>query len=646
MSTALPVDGWSLSRAGLAWVTARDGTIEAHDGGGIYARDRRLVEGLRLLVDGYRPRLLGRTRTGVGSDRLVYGHWGDGPDPVAIILRDRRLGADVEDRLEIRAFRSDLDLDVRLELDAGGGPVYDLHAREHRAATAELVRGSLRTDGFAVEGDLAVRARVKVRPGAVAVCSWALALGHPHPGLHSTPTISTDDPILERALRSALWDLDSLTVIDPSTGTPFLAAGAPHFLAAFGRDALVSSALAMLAAPERALDTLAVLANAQGAGHDPSTLEEPGRILHELRIGEMGVFGLSPGAAYYGSVDATPLFVVLLAECLAWGVDRSGIGDLLPAARRAVEWCRSHVDRFGFVQSIPHDGGIGNQGWKDSGDSMVRPDGTVIEEATSLAEVQGYVHAALTGLAELEAHVAGDETAAAALRREADDLAERFRRRFAVGPPTLLAMALDEAGRPLDVRGSNVAHLLATGIVDDRTAAALARRLVEPAELSGWGLRTLAETEAAYNPLGYHRGSVWPHDTAVFLRGLNLRGLEHELGLVAGGLIDLTDELDGELPELLGGFARDDISSPVTYPASARPQAWAASVPIQIVTALLGLRPRLHEGCVHMRPRLGGRRSIAVEDLRLGERRLRIEATGRTAVVEGDLDGLEVVIEG
>ena len=242
---------------------------------------------------------------------------------------------------------------------------------------------------------------------------------------------------------------------------PFVAAGAPHFLAVFGRDALLVSLLTMLSSETAPLDTLEVLAAHQGSRHDPVTLEEPGRILHELRIGEMGVFGIEAGAPYYGSVDATPLFVVVLAECLRWGHDPDRVAALLPAARAAVEWCRRHVDRRGFVHSVPHDRGIRNQGWKDSDVAIVRPDGSAVDGTTSLVEVQGYVHEALLGLAELE-ELLGDPSVAPRLRSEAAAHRDRFERHFVVGGRSVVVLALDESGEQLDVRASNVGHLLAT----------------------------------------------------------------------------------------------------------------------------------------------------------------------------------------
>ncbi|MDH4280579.1 MAG: amylo-alpha-1,6-glucosidase, partial [Acidimicrobiia bacterium] len=453
--------------------------------------------------------------------------------------------------------------------------------------------------------------------------------------------VTSDDNDLNRSLQGAFWDLEALTVSDPTTGRPFIAAGAPHFLAVFGRDALVVSLLSLLRGTEPALSVLDVLAAHQGTVDDPRTVESPGRILHELRIGEMGVFGLEPGEPYFGSVDATPLFVVLLAECLRWGAEADRLGPLIPAARACLDWCRQHVDELGFVRSIPHPTGIGNQGWKDSGDSMVTADGATLEEQTSLAEVQGYVHEALIGMAELEEHL-GDASQASSLLDEAEQLRLRFLQHFAVDEPVHVAPWLDATGSPVSVRASNVGHLLAGTLLDDDLAGRLCDRLLDPAEFSGWGIRTLAATEHAYNPLGYHLGTVWPHDTALAMRGMARRGRGTDAQRLSRALLELSRAEGDQLPELLGGFDRHDIPTPVPYPASARPQAWAAAVPIQVTAVRLGIEPSMHRGRLRFRPLLGDDEWIDVRGLVLGSRRLNIFARGTEVEVTGDVHGLQI----
>jgi len=642
MPEPLPDHGWSMTSAGVAVVTNSDGTIGSR-GSGIYSRDRRIVARMQLLVEGAAPPQLGGVRVGPSVDRLTYGYWTDAPDPQAVIVRERSVSRGYCERLTVLCFRRAIDFVVEIEMEAGNATIYHLDEEVRSNEDAVFVESMLWTDDCSANG-MTITKHVSVRPGEQLTFAWGLDIGADQPDIEPITSIRTSDRRLQVAVNNAAWDLEALTVADPRTRRSFIAAGAPHFLAIFGRDALVTSMLTLLAGTDRALDTLDVLAAYQGKSHNSRTLEAPGRILHELRIGDMGVFNLEPGVAYYGSVDATPLFVSLLAECLRWGAPDTRLEALMPAARSAMQWCREHVDQFGFVQSVPHEAGIGNQGWKDSADSVVRPDGTVVREATTLVEVQGYVHQALCGLADLEDAV-GEPRRSAALREEADSFAQTFRRHFEIGGNVHVALALDAAGHPIAVRASNVGHLMATDLIDTHMAKLLADRLFSPEEFSGWGIRTLSADETAFNPLGYHVGSVWPHDNAVLLRGLTHRALRAQTVILSRALIDLASAETHGLPELLGGFDRAEFPDPVPYPASARPQAWAAAVPFQIVTSLLGLRPALHRNELRLRPLLETNESIIVDGLRLGERTIRIEATGSKAVVSGDTAGLHIVSE-
>ncbi|MFV1989245.1 MAG: glycogen debranching N-terminal domain-containing protein [Acidimicrobiales bacterium] len=645
MPAPLPENGLSLTRGGIAAVSDSAGYIDGAGATGIYVRDRRLIAGLEFLVNGVRPTVLTRVRTGPAEDRIVYGYWGEEPDPAVVIVRDRDLNGGYNERLEFRCFRSPIDIEVRVLLAVGGGSVYRLDECGDQEQLSAYLRRRITINGFSLASEtLSMDAHVRLSPGDAAVLEWGIDLEIAQPDRDICADVRSSDPLVQRGFDHACWDLTALGIIDERTGLPFLAAGSPHFLAVFGRDSIIASMLTMFTGTGHALDNLRVLAAYQGTRNNPETVEQPGRILHELRVGEMGVFGLEPGVAYYGSVDSTPLFVVLLAECLAWGGDIVAIRELLPAARNAMGWCRSHVDSLGFLCSVPDPGGIGNQGWKDSGDSIVNPDGTIITEATSLVEVQGYVHAALTGLAELEEQV-GDPDLAPGLRDEANDFRRLFLEHFEVEAPVHLALALDSSGEPVRVRASNVGHLLSTQIIDDDLAKLLVQRLLSKEEFSGWGLRTLAKTEVAYNPLGYHVGSVWPHDTAIFLRGLIARGFDVDAKMVAEALLDLAECHDG-LPELLGGFDRVTFPSPVPYPSSARPQAWAAAVPVQIICALLGIRPVMYRNELRVRPLLRPDQSLIVENLRLGDRVLTISAHGRDVEVTGDVEGLSIIHEG
>ena len=641
MPARFPDQGLCLTAGGLALVTDGNGEINDRGAGGLYQRDLRIVSQMHFLVAGQAPLKLSRSRTGASTDRLIYGYWSEAADPAAVIVRERTLDTGYEERVTVQCFRKPVRVRIEVHLVPDNSPVY--HLDQARAGNGSVAESTLWAEGASVSGT-AVSAEVGVAPGQSAEFSWGLDLRALPVRSRPATQIQSTSHRTQRALDNAAWDLEALTVTEPASGRCFVAAGAPHFLAVFGRDSLCASLLAMVADPLRAMDTLELLARHQGREHDPATLESPGAILHELRIGEMGVFGLEPGVAYYGSIDATPLFVLTLAESLRWGAPLVRVRELLPAARAAVEWCRRHVDGFGFLQSVPHDRGLGNQSWKDSGDAVVRPDGSVATGRYSPVEVQGYVYEALVGLAELES-VAGSMARAAELRTEATEFAGRFAHHFVLEDhPALVASALDASGKPIPVRASNVGHLLATRLIDNDLAARLADRLMSPEEFSGWGVRTLAASEVAYNPLGYHVGSVWPHDNAMLLRGLALRGFDSHTHRLAGALVDLAAAEEFQLPELLGGLDRGRFGNAVPYPASARPQAWAAAVPYQIVTALLGLAPVAHRNLVRLRPILDSDQRLVVEDLRLGDRVLTIEARGDQASLTGDTEGLTIEI--
>ena len=642
MSARFPDHGLSLTAAGVALVSGPDGTITGMDAGGLYQRDVRVVAQMRLVVEGEPPLMLSRARTGASTDRLIYGHWSDTADPSAIVVRERGVGSGYTEEITIQCFREPLDLRIEISLVPDGTPIYRLGEAPADQLHASVAETKLWAEGALVTGTT-VTADVSVQPGNLGQFSWGLDLDSTPAAARDATVIRASDHSTQRALDHAAWDLEALTITEPSTGRAFTAAGAPHFLAVFGRDSLCASLLAMVADPRRALDTLELLAAFQGQAADGATLEAPGAILHELRIGDMGVFGLDPGVAYYGSIDATPLFVLTAAESLRWGAPFDIVRSLLPAARAAVEWCRSHVDSVGFVQSVPHASGLDNQSWKDSGDAVVRPDGSVVYGSYSPVEVQGYMHEALVGLADLEAAV-GDAGAAEDLRSDAAEFATRFEQHYVLeDDPALVALALDDQGEPIAVRASNAGHLLATGLISDDLAARLADRMMSDQEFSGWGVRTLASSEAAYNPLGYHVGSVWPHDNAMFLRGLARRGLGDHARRLAEALIDLAAAEQYQLPELLGGFDRTRFAEPVPYPASARPQAWAAAVPFQIVTALLGLQPEMQHGVIRLRPILTPEQRLVVHNLRLGDRVVTIEAAGREASITGDTAGLTIL---
>ncbi|NUT46469.1 MAG: amylo-alpha-1,6-glucosidase, partial [Saccharothrix sp.] len=454
--------------------------------------------------------------------------------------------------------------------------------------------------------------------------------------------ITASDPVLAGVLRRTEGDLGALRIEDPArAGRPFVAAGAPWFMTLFGRDSLLTAWMALPLDVGLALGTLQTLAETQGRVVDPLTEEEPGRVLHELRRGPDSAAVLG-GNHYYGTADATPLFVMLLAECWRWGADPAAVRALLPAADAALAWVDGYGDRDGdgFVEYRRATGrGLANQGWKDSPDGVNDAFGRLAVPPIALCEVQGYVYAALLGRAEL-AEGFGDEPTAARLRGRAEELRRRFAEAFWLPDRGWYAVALDGREHPVDALTSNTAHCLWTGIATDEHAAALIRRLAEPDMDTGYGLRTLASSMGAYNPMSYHNGSVWPHDTAIAVAGLlryaHLPGAVELAHRLADGLLDAAASFGGRLPELYCGFARDEFSPPVPYPTSCSPQAWASAAPLLLVRSCLGLEPHLPRRTLATRPHLPPRwGELTLSDLRLGDRTAHVGATGGRVVVSG-----------
>jgi glycogen debranching enzyme len=382
------------------------------------------------------------------------------------------------------------------------------------------------------------------------------------------------------------------------------------------------------------IDILSELARHQANSTDARTGAEPGRILHELRIGRAGVFGLQPGEAYYGAVDTSPLFVVALGEAANWGAPRREIAALLPAAHAALRWCAEHgdVDGDGFVESVPHPTGLTNLGWKDSADSVIDAAGNVIVDRVALCEVQAYWYRALRTLAGLERWLGTGD--GAHHDRDAEALAARFVDKFVYdtddGP--FVGLALDGDKKLLTVRTSNAGHVLWSGLLPPSIADSVATQLVGDDLFSGWGVRTVGARAAGYNPFGYHRGSVWPHDTALAMHGAARIGRVDVVSALGEGLTALDAANGGQLPELLSGIARRDMSLPVPYTAACRPQAWAAGAMLVVARALLGLEPDVPNSTLRLNPCLGDGTAVTVRDLQLGDHAVSFHVEGSRVV--------------
>jgi glycogen debranching enzyme len=413
--------------------------------------------------------------------------------------------------------------------------------------------------------------------------------------VEGAPRVSAYPHHLARVYARSLVDLAALRFYpDILPGASVPAAGLPWFMALFGRDSLITSYQALPFAPELAATTLRVLAACQGKVVDDFREEEPGKILHELRFGELTVFGERPHSPYYGSTDATPLFLVLLDEYERWTGDAALARELEGPARAALLW----IDRFGdrdgdgYVEyQRKTEAGLDNQCWKDSWNSVVYPDGQLAPPPRATCEIQGYVYDAKVRCARLAREVWDDEALAVRLAREAADLKRRFNRDFWVDDRGFFALALDGQKRRVDTLTSNLGHLLWSGIVDEDRAAPVIRHLTGPRLFSGWGVRTMAEGEGPYNPIEYHNGTVWPHDTALAAAGLARYGDRAGAGRLALALFQAAYFFQCRLPEVFAGYARDRTVYPVEYPTACTPQAWAAGTPLLLFRVMLGLEP-------------------------------------------------------
>ncbi|HSF60084.1 MAG TPA: glycogen debranching N-terminal domain-containing protein [Gaiellaceae bacterium] len=397
---------------------------------------------------------------------------------------------------------------------------------------------------------------------------------------------------LRRAFDRSIADLAALRMRTGEYRRPLFAAGMPWFMTVFGRDSVITSLQTLLLGSEIAVGALEALTELQSHVEDPDIDAEPGKIIHEVRGGRCAETWFP---RYYGSIDATPLFLVLLAETWRWTDDAVLTRRLREPAMLALEWIDRYGDRDGdgFVEySKRADHGLANQSWKDSGDSQRFHDGRFAEPPIAPVEVQGYVYDAKRGLAELAREVWRDPVLAQRLDEEADELRRRFDEAFWVEERGgFHALALDGKKRPVDSRCSNMGHLLWSGIALPERVRSTVDQLLSEGLWSGWGIRTMASDEAAYNPISYHNGTVWPHDSALAVWGLARHGYVAEARRIARALIEAAAHFDWSLPEVFAGYSRDETPFPIAYPTAARPQAWAAGTPILLVRVLLGIEP-------------------------------------------------------
>jgi glycogen debranching enzyme len=440
--------------------------------------------------------------------------------------------------------------------------------------------------------------------------------------LASCTQICSDNELFDGLIATSVSDLRAL--VTPAPGGQIVSAGIPWYVAAFGRDALITAGEAMVLNQGLSRDALRVLATLQARDDDPWRDAEPGKILHELRVGELARAGVIPHTPYYGTVDATPLFLIRAADYYKWSADIQTLRALRPALDAALGWIDRYGDRDGdgFVEYERRSpGGLQNQGWKDSHDSVMHADGTLAEGPIALVEVQGYVYLAKLTVADVY-EALGDGERAAGLRDEAQALRERFNEVFWNPQEGTFALALDGHKRQVASVTSNPGHCLYCGIVDPDKAAAAIDRLMAPDMFCGWGVRTLSSECPAFNPMSYHNGSVWPHDNAIIAAGFKRYGHDKELMRIASALFDVaTAARDFRLPELYCGFDRSERASVVAYPVACIPQAWAAAAPLLLVSAMLGISADAPGRALTIeRPMLPDwLGSIRLEGLRVGE---------------------------
>ncbi|MFC7322015.1 amylo-alpha-1,6-glucosidase [Halobacillus campisalis] len=462
------------------------------------------------------------------------------------------------------------------------------------------------------------------------------------------PTIHSDSEALNNSFRQGLKDLRVL-LTNLGHGQ-FPVAGLPWFGVPFGRDSLIAAWQLLPYYPESARGTLYTLADQQGTKEDEWRDEQPGKIMHEIRYGELANTNQVPFTPYFGTIDATPLFLVLLCEYVKWTGDLETFEQLQPNVERALEWIDKFGDRDsdGFVEYFQESSkGIANQGWKDSADSIVHRDGHYAEPPIALSEVQGYVYHAKTGLAEIYDRN-NQMKKADSLRNEADELKVKFENAFWMEDEQFYAVALDQDKAQVGSITSNPGHTLISGITSSVRSRAVVDKLLSEPMFSGYGIRTMAATEKAYNPMSYHDGSVWPHDNSIALLGMSKLGFSKEVGITADALLKSASQFEHyRLPELFCGYD-EKRGRLIEYPVACSPQAWAAGTSLTIVQSLLGIFPNVLQGEIHLNPALPkGVEYLKIERLPVGKGYLSIKVVTQENGVEVDVlentTGLNIV---
>jgi glycogen debranching enzyme len=632
----------------LFFLSRPDGDVPlgAGHGLGLYFHDCRYLSGLELRLDGQLPKALAAS-AGEGFRAVIEltnpalagaGGRSIGEDSLGVQLV-RTLDGDarrMHQTIAVHNYALDpVELDVALAFGAGFEDVFAIRGlwpeQRGKLLPASWGDGSLR---FAYEGADRVRRELSVEfdpaPTDVGVNSarFDMRIGgsdgdelkviftvnellpaaerpprsgrgklrHSAEGgdrwLQDAMQVRSNSMLLNATLERSLRDIQALRTQIGSDD--YVAAGVPWFATLFGRDALITALQVLSFDPGIAAQTLRVLAARQGQTVDKWRDEEPGKILHELRIGELARLGLIPHSPYYGSVDATPLFLILLARHASWTGSLALFEELHDAVNAALEWMETYADRNkdGYIEyRSPSGEGLANQGWKDSGDAIVNADGSLARPPISMVEVQGYAYAARIEIADLYERV-GDRSRAESLRATASDLRHRLNHDFYLADLGTYALALQKGGAPCSVIASNAGHLLWTGAADKEKAESTVKVLMAPDMFNGWGVRTLSTRERRYNPIGYHLGTIWPHDNDLIVAGFRRYRQDDAALQLATALLDAAMHFhEYQLPEAFAGYERMPFAGPVRYPVACHPQAWAAGTPPHLLETLLGLQP-------------------------------------------------------
>jgi glycogen debranching enzyme len=676
---------------------------------GLFVRDTRVISRLELRVDGRPPETLAAVEHDPFAATFVSrGHPVPGrADSTLMVFRSRYVGHGMREDLQIRNLatepttclvetfvdgdfadlfavkegRAGEDTDGEISRTAEDGCLVLSYRRGSTSRGVQLrfaVQGDGDGDGgggerqtevFRISENLVAAEVVVPAQGSWSACMEVVPViesslvlpryrcGHPVERATPTerlarwrrqvPNVRTDHQGLAGVVARSAEDLGALRIFDPEHPERMVvAAGAPWFMTVFGRDSLITAWSALLVDPELALGVLQTLARFQGREVDPAHDEQPGRILHEMRFGEAASLSLGGGSIYYGTADATPLFVMLLGELRRWGLAQEQVDELLPNADRALAWIEEFgdADGDGYVEyRRATDRGLANQGWKDSWDGIRYADGRVAHAPIALCEVQAYTYGAYLARAHF-AYEQGDGPCFQRYRAKAAALKEAFNRDFWMEDRGWFAVGLDPDKRPIDSLTSNIGHCLWTGIVDEDKAEAVAARLLRPEMFSGWGVRTLATTMGGYNPVSYHCGSVWPHDTAIAASGLARYGFEEQAQRLVMSLVEAGEAQGGRLPELFCGLDRGELGVPVGYPTSCSPQAWSAASPLMCLRTLLRFDPWIPYGKTWLAPMVPPEiGALRVEGIPLAGARVNVEVDGGSVTVEGMPEGIELV---